>query len=160
VKKSWAELSIHQNALRWKSIVRHFPPAQFLAWKQLYENHVLRKEHWFDYVPVEPMQAFYQRASWLMDVYTGVLDCNLSTRLNTLDTWLWSKDLSEDIEKIQSVFKNKGFLYGHTRATPRAANCVLRFYRTEDGSVDFKKNQEYMLLISIIAKWPTATVSS
>ena len=133
-KKWWADFTI-----KWNSLVRHFPPEQFLAWKILYENYALRKEYWFDYVPIEPIQAFYQRLSWLVDVYVGILDCNLKTRLDELSNWSRNSKLRDDLKKIEDVFNAIGFSHGHTWGNPSAHNCVLRFWRKEDGSVDFTK---------------------
>jgi hypothetical protein len=139
VKRGWAELTINNNALMWKTIVRHFPPEQFLAWKKLYEDHALWKEHWFDYVPIEPIQAFYQRESWLIDVYAGVLDCNLNTRVNEYLNWIRVRELYNDREKIQDIFNKIRFSHGHNSGNPWMNNCVLRFRRTEEGGVDFTK---------------------
>lgn len=153
VKRGWAELTINNNTLMWKTIVRHFPPEQFLAWKKLYEDHALRKEQGFDYVPVEPIQAFYQRELWLVDIYAWVLDCNLAERINVLGKWLRQRELECDLNKIQDTFDSIGFVHGHTWGNPSAHNCVLRFWRTEEGGVDFTKKPRIYVIDFDQAKW-------
>ena len=137
----------------WKTIVRHFPPVQFVAWKKLYENYTLRKGYGFDYVPIEPIYAFYQRESWLIDVYVWVLDCNLNTRVTELNNWLWVHELLDDLRKIKRIFNAVGFSHGHTWRNPGAQNCVLRFRRTEEGGVDFTKKPRIYVIDFDQAKW-------
>jgi hypothetical protein len=86
--KTGSETTLIWLKLKEKSILRHIKPSAFLAWQKIYENYKLWQENKFDYVPIEPIQSYkLDTKKGLVDVYSGVLDLNLSKWLYITDSF-------------------------------------------------------------------------
>lgn len=132
--KTGSETTLLGGQLLEKSIVRHIEPAAFLAWQKIYDNYEIWQDTGFDYVPVEPIQAYrFRKDKGIVDVFSGVLDLNLDEWLER--TSLFKKELEEQRDKIRAVVDGQKINHGHIHER----NFVLSFFRKEDGSPDFSK---------------------
>lgn len=138
--KTGSETTLIGGQLKGKTIIRHLQPEAFLAWQKLYEDHVLWQQAGFDYVPIEPIQSYRLNKKGLVDVYSGVLDLSLGAWEQMTDDF--GKELTADQIKIQSILKKQNVKHGH----PHVDNFCLRFFRDENGSVDFSKKPRIYLI--------------
>jgi hypothetical protein len=138
--KTGSETILLGGSLKGNTIIRRIEIKPFLTWKKLYENHDLWKAEGFDYVPVEPIQSFKTHKDGLVDVYSGVLDL-------TYDAWEklggdFFPDLTKDRDKIKKVLRDNVIVHGH----PHENNFCLRFWRDQNGEVDFSKKPRIYLI--------------
>lgn len=126
--------------LKGKAMIRHIKPEAFLTWQKVYEDYSLWQENGFDYVPIEPIYSYHLNKDGLVDVYSGVLDCNLEEWGTKWYTYLTK--LHDKKEKIINVLKKANILHGHTHDM----NFCLRFFRDEKGGVDFSKEPRIYLI--------------
>jgi len=132
--KTGSETTLIGGELKGKSIIRHIQPEAFLAWQKIYENYQTWEEAGFDYVPIEPIQAYrFDEEKKLVDVFSGVLD------LSFIDwrtmTSMFEAELYSQKSKIEEVLATNKVMHGHLHDN----NFVLSFFRNEDGSVNFNK---------------------
>ncbi|MFA6094952.1 MAG: hypothetical protein WC757_03655 [Candidatus Paceibacterota bacterium] len=139
-EKTGSELTVVGGDLRSKTIIRHIESESFIVWEKLFENHSLWKGEGFDYVPVEPIQAFKLSKDGLIDVYSGVLDLNLDEWKGMDGTFI--TELKQDKEKIVAVLAKVGLNHGHYHD----GNFCLRFFRNENGVVDFNRKPRLYLI--------------
>lgn len=138
--------------LRGKVIIRHFDMRHFLEWKKLYDDFDFWKESGFEYVPIEPIVSFSKRKNGLIDVYSGVLDMSLEQWKQTSSEW---KDaLKKTKDGILSALQSIGFDHGHAHDR----NFCLRFFRNEDGGIDYGKKPRLYLIDFEMAKFSRKTV--
>jgi hypothetical protein len=140
LEKTDSETTLIGGELKDKSIIRKIRPENFLAWQRVYEDHKAWKLAGFDYVPIEPIQSFKLRKDNLIDVYSGILDL-------TLDNWMrisgkYIRELKQEMDKILEVLSTMKIDHGH----PHENNFCLRFYRDENGNVDFNKKPRIYLI--------------
>ncbi len=131
--KTGSTTTLVGGKLKNKAIIRRIKPAAFLAWQSAYENYQLWQEKGFDYVPVEPIMAYRLNKEGSVDTATGVLDLSLDKWLNK--TNLFKIELEKQKERIKNVITQAGIQHGH----PWDGNFCLRFFRQENGDVDFTK---------------------
>ncbi|MEK7628401.1 MAG: HEAT repeat domain-containing protein [Patescibacteria group bacterium] len=131
--KTGSETTLVGGPLKNHLIVRHIPADAFLAWKKLFEGHILWRAAGFDYVPIEPIQSYRLNRKGLVDVYAGVLDINLQQWLDMNGTF--RADLYEQEDKILKVLRSQTINHGHAHRH----NFVLRFFRKENGEPDFTR---------------------
>jgi hypothetical protein len=133
-KKTGSETILLGKTLMGRIILRRIRPDSFLAWKKAFENEDVWHNNGFDYIPVEPIQSFRLNKNGLVDVSTLVLDCDL-------DKWLmigggFVDELYIEKEKIKDVLAQLSIIHGHLYHNK---NFCLRFFRNEDGSIDFDR---------------------
>ncbi|MDO8482490.1 MAG: hypothetical protein Q7S86_01565, partial [bacterium] len=128
------------GSLKDNTIIRHIEPISFVAWQRLFEDHEMWESVGFDYVPIEPIQSFKFNKEGVVDVFSGVLDLSLETWQNMTDDFV--ADLHTDQEKIIEVLDKNNIDHGH----PSTANFCLRFFRDEEGNVDFKTKPRLYLI--------------
>jgi hypothetical protein len=129
--KDGSKTTLLGAGLRNRLIIRHITPASFLAWQRAYEDYPMWQRYGFDYVPIEPIQKFRLNKEGLVDVFSGVLDCNLRYWEKIGGDFM--KELTIEKIKIEEVLKENNIVHGHTNG----GNFCLRFYRDEKGQVDF-----------------------
>ncbi|MBI3633980.1 MAG: hypothetical protein HY226_06875 [Candidatus Vogelbacteria bacterium] len=139
-EKTGSGTTLLGGRLKGKSIVRHIEPQAFLAWQKIYEDEALWRQKGFDYVPIEPIQSFRLNKNGLVDVYSGVLDLNLETWLEMTD--MFAMELVDAKLKILSLLERNRFNHGHVHDR----NFSLRFFRDENGRVDFTKKPRLYLI--------------
>lgn len=138
--KTGSETTLLGGELKNKTIIRHMEAASFLVWKNLFENYELWQQSGFDYVPIEPIQSYKSGESGLVDVFSGVLDLSLRQWSDRSDKFI--SELKDQKKKILDVL-NK------TQTSHRDAhdgNFCLRFFRDENGNVDFHKTPRLYLI--------------
>ncbi|MCX6757787.1 MAG: hypothetical protein NTZ44_02825, partial [Candidatus Nomurabacteria bacterium] len=138
--KSGSGTTLVGGELKDKTIIRHITPKAFLSWQKIYENYSIWKTSDFDYVPIEQIQSYKLNKNGLVDVYSGVLDLNLGSWINKTD--IFKKELEEQREKIIEVLRKLKIEHGH----PHEENFCLRFFRDENGKVDFNKTPRLYLI--------------
>jgi len=138
--KTGADLTLIDGPLKDKVVDRHMGPRAFRTWQRLYEDHQLWRSERFDYVPIEPIVSYRLDRNGLVDTYSGVLD--LSLRDWGAMTNEFVPELYYDCERINSALKKSGAQHGHTHT----GNFCLRFYRDQEGKIDFgRKPRVYMI---------------
>lgn len=138
--KTGSETTLIGGNLKGKTIIRHLMPTAFLTWQKLYEDYPLWRREGFDYVPIEPIQSYRLNQKGLVDVYSGVLDLNLSSWKEMTDDF--ARELDSDRNKIVSVLDKQDIRHGHTNN----GNFCLRFFRDKNGNVDFNKKPRLYLI--------------
>lgn len=126
--------------LKSNTIIRHMELKPFMVWQKLYEDYELWKDAGFDYVPIEPIQSFKTKENGLVDAYSGVLDLSLRTWEDMSGDF--ASELEKDREKIRKVLRDNAMVHGH----PHDNNFCLRFFRNENGDVDFNKKPRIYLI--------------
>lgn len=126
--------------LKGKTIIRQIEPEAFLTWQSIYENYKLWQDNGFDYVPIEPIQAYHLDSQGLVDVYSGVLDLSLGQWENIEKKFI--PELRDQQQKILAVLDQEHVVHGHTHD----GNFCLRFFRDEAGHVDFNKTPRLYLI--------------
>ena len=134
--------------LKDNTIIRHIEFQPFLTWQKLYEDHNLWKNVGFDYVPIESIQSFKINKDGLVDVYSGVLDLSLASWEKMTDDF--AAELDKDRDKIKKVLRDNAIIHGH----PHDDNFCLRFFRDENGNVDFNKKPRIYLIDFDMAESP------
>lgn len=138
--KTGSETTLFGGRLKYKTILRHIKPQNFLVWQKLYEGHALWKSSGFDYVPIEPIQAYHLNKKGLVDVFSGVLDLSFGMWKNMAGEFC--DELQADKEKILATLKNQNLAHGHSHNE----NFCLRFFRDPQGNVDFTKKPRLYLI--------------
>ncbi len=139
-EKDGSTTTLLGGPLKDKTIIRHIKPQAFLMWQKLYEDYALWAYAGFDYVPIEPIQSFRLNNNGLVDVYSGVLDLNLSAWEAMTDDFVPA--LKKDCENILKVLNKARVNHGHMHK----GNFILRFFRDSSGNVDFtKKPRAYLI---------------
>ena len=140
LEKDGSETTLIGGSLHGKTIVRHLELEPFLAWQKLYENAELWRENNFDYVPIEPIQSFRLNKEGLVDVYSGVLDISLGVWSGI--TTKFVEELELERRRIIIILHKINFSHGHSHEY----NFCLRFWRDENGMVDFTKKPRIYLI--------------
>ena len=140
-EKTGSGLTLLGGELKDNTIIRHIEPEAFLSWQKLYEDHELWKNAGFDYVPIEPIQSFKVNKDDLVDVYSGVLDLSYAW-WTQISAGSFSDELQKDHDSILKVLKEQKVDHGHTHEQ----NFCLRFFRDENGNVDFNKKPRMYLI--------------
>lgn len=122
------------------TIIRHITPEAFQTWQKLYENYNVWQETGFDYVPIEPIQSYKLSASNQVDVFSGVLDLSLEEWEGK--TKMFRSELEDQKNKILGVLQQLGIKHGHAHES----NFCLRFFRKQDGTIDFTKTPRLYLI--------------
>ena len=131
-EKTGSGTTLVGGKLKDKAIVRHIKPKAFLAWQRLYEDYTLWQNAGFDYVPIEPILSYRLNKEGLVDVFSGVLDLNLS---KWEKTDMFTDKLQQQKDKILEVLDTLNIQHGHAHEQ----NFCLRFFRDENGGIDFKR---------------------
>jgi len=131
--KTGSETTLIGGRLKDKTIIRHIDPVAFSSWQKIYESHDFWKSQGFDYVPIEPIQSYKVAKDGYIDVYSGVLDISLFDW--KIDTDKYAIELDRQKDKIISALGKLKFDHGHSHDD----NFCLRFFRDENGKVDFGK---------------------
>lgn len=132
-EKNGSALTLLGGELKDKVVYRHITAHSFLAWKTAYESTELWKNAGFDYVPIEPILTYsLNKKSWV-DVASGVLDVSLNTWM--YNTSLFVGELQEKRTKIKDILRSQNIDHGH----PHEGNFCLRFWRKENGELDFTR---------------------
>ncbi len=126
--------------LKDKAIFRHIAPEAFSSWKEAYENHEVWKSAGFNYVPIEPILSFHQNKNGLIDVASGILDISFKSWEKMSGDF--SQELDKEKKKIITILNESGIVHGH----PHDGNFCLRFFRKENGDVDFSKKPRIYLI--------------
>ena len=145
--KTGSETTLLGGALKGKTIIRHINPESFLVWQRLFEDYKLWKDNGFDYIPLEPIQSFkLNQESSLVDVYAGVLDLNLHVWGKMTD--MFQVELEEQRKKILSILNGVGGLRYADKGIEHAhkQNFCLRFFRDDDGGIDFNRTPRLYLI--------------
>jgi hypothetical protein len=132
-EKTGSEMTLIGGELKEKAILRHIEPGAFLTWQRLYEDHAAWKKFDFEYVPIEPILSYRLNKSGFVDVVSGVLDINSSDWLNKVP--LFKEELQGQKRKIIDVLTQLDVKHGHAHSK----NFCLRFFRQENGEIDFKR---------------------
>ena len=126
--------------LKGKTIIRHITPNALLTWQGLFEDHDFWKKQGLDYVPIEPIHSFKLKKNGLVDVYSGVLDLNLDSWRNMGGDFI--EELEQDKVNIIRSIDKRHIEHGHTHE----GNFCLKFYKDENGHVDFSKKPRIYLI--------------
>jgi hypothetical protein len=140
LKKSGSGTTLIGGELKDKVIFRHITPTAFLSWQEVYEDHEMWKKAGFDYVPIEPIVSFRMDKEGLVDVASGVLDLSLNSWIGMSGDF--SRELIKQKEKIKNILTEAGIKHGH----PHGDNFCLRFFRKENGDVNFNKMPRIYLI--------------
>ncbi len=152
-EKTGSGLTLIGGELKDKTIIRHIKPEAFMTWQKLYEDYAEWKEASFDYVPIEPIQSYKLNKEGLVDVYSGVLDLNLSDWADK--TEIFVDELREQKDKIIKVLNKLKIKHGHSHER----NFCLRFFRDEKENVDFKRVPRlYMIDFDLAVSSPNQLV--
>lgn len=139
-KKTGSGLTLVGGELKDKVIFHTIVPDAFLNWQKAYEDHELWRRAGFDYVPIEPIFSFHHNKNGMVYVASGVLDISLEEWGDMGGNYL--HDLYEQKEKILKTLNASGIIHGH----PWNGNFCLRFFRKENGDVDFNKMPRIYLI--------------
>ncbi|MFA6566510.1 MAG: hypothetical protein WCT48_07245, partial [Candidatus Paceibacterota bacterium] len=139
-EKTGFETTLIGGELKGKTILRQMTPEQFTVWQELYENHDLWKKAGFDYVPIEPIQSFKVNKNGMLDVASGALDLSFESWRNLSGDF--SEELDKDRKALLKVLIDNAFMHGHQHGN----NFCLRFWRDENGHVDFAKKPRLYLI--------------
>ncbi len=126
--------------LKNKVIFRHIAPEAFFSWQEAYENQAIWKRAGFNYIPIEPIISFHQNKDGVVDVASGILDISFGDWEKMSGDF--SEELSKEKTKIIEVLNGAGIIHGH----PHVRNFCLRFFRKENGDVDFQKMPRIYLI--------------
>lgn len=137
--KTGSETALLTGSLLGKLIIRKINLEPFLAWQKAYELYDVWRSEGFDYVPIEPIQSFRLNKKGGVDVFTGVLDINLKSWEKRTDKW--KDELKEKSNKIFEILSRLGIVHGHP-----LDNFVLRFFRDENGDVDFEREPRVYMI--------------
>ena len=139
-EKTGSDLIVVGGELKNKVIFHSITPDAFLNWQKAYEDHELWHRAGFDYVPIEPIFSFHYNKNGMVDVASGVLD--ISLRQWEKMSGYYINDLYRQREKIMETLNSLGIIHGH----PKGDNFCLRFFRKENGDVDFNKKPRIYLI--------------
>jgi len=126
--------------LKDKVIVRHIEPEAFLAWQKIFEDHEVWRKAGFDYVPIEPIVSYRLNKTGMVDVFSGVLDLSLHEWGRKSDKF--REELETQKYNIKKVLEDLHIAHGHTHD----GNFCLRFFRDENGKVDFNRAPRVYLI--------------
>jgi len=149
--KTGSGLTLIGGELKNNTIIRHIKPEAFLEWQKLFENYELWKQNGFDYVPIEPIQSYRLNENGLVDVYSGTLDLSLQEWEDLVAGGDGPKDcfiskfknaLVSEKYKIEVILNQAGVSHGHTHHF----NFCLRFFRNNEGNIDFKTKPRIYLI--------------
>jgi len=101
-EKTGSKTTLLGGSLIEKLIIRHINPKAFLAWQKIYENYQIWINNEFDYVPIEPIQAYRFNSDGLVDVFSGVIDLSL-TKWLVISGGMFENELLTQKDKIISV---------------------------------------------------------
>jgi len=131
--KTGSRTTLVGGSLKNKTIVREIEPRAFLTWQRAYEDYKVWQEAGFDYVPIEPIQLYALNKKGLVDVFSGVLDLSLDDWEAKTD--IFGVELEKQKYKILHVLEKLSITHGHTHER----NFCLRFFRDDNGKVDFNR---------------------
>ena len=140
-EKTGSSTTLLGGDLKGKTIVRSIEPKAFLAWQKLFESHELWKNNGFDYVPLEPIQSYRLNKDGLVDVFSGVLDLSLGDWQRKTNN-MFEAELSDQKAAILNVLGITGVEHGHAHND----NFCLRFFRDENGKVNFNRAPRLYLI--------------
>ena len=139
-EKSGSGTTLVGGELKNKVIFRHITADAFLSWQKAYESYNMWREAGFDYVPIEPIVSFRMNKDGLVDVASGVLDLSLKSWTGMSGNF--SRQLTTKASEILNVLTRANILHGHSHGD----NFCLRFFRKENGNVDFNKMPRIYLI--------------
>ena len=127
--------------LRYQALVRIIDDSCFLEWKRAYESAGLWKSLGFDYVPIEPILSYNKRKNGTTSCVTGMLDLNYDEWLSVSDGQFMT-EIESQKDKIDKGLRLLGIKHGHLNND----NYCLRFYRDEEGNIDFSKTPKIIVI--------------
>jgi len=139
-EKTGSKTTLIGGELKGKTIIRQIEPDAFMTWERLYDDHKLWKGAGLDYVPIEPIQSFKLDREGLVDVFSGVLDLSFRAWSDMGGEFL--SELKQDRQRIVDILQAQGIKHGHTHDD----NFCLRFFRDENGKVDFSRKPRIYLI--------------
>ncbi|MCR4313961.1 MAG: hypothetical protein NUV84_01800 [Candidatus Uhrbacteria bacterium] len=142
-EKTGSETTLLGGTLKEKIIIRHIEPKAFLAWQKIFEDYHSWQDAGFDYVPVEPIQSYRLGKDEKVNVYSSVLDLSLYQWKNMTNDF--ATELNKDLRRIKEVLKKLNITHGHTGHT-HEGNFCLRFFRDQEGHVDFSRKPRLYLI--------------
>ena len=139
-KKSGSGTTLVGGELKDKVIFRHITADAFLSWQKAYEDFNMWREAGFEYVPIEPIVSFRMNKDGLVDVASGVLDISLNSWIGMSGNF--SRQLATEATEILNVLTKANIFHGHSHGN----NFCLKFFRKENGDVDFQKKPRIYLI--------------
>lgn len=146
--KTGSELTLLSGRFEGNCVMRKMNVYYYLQRRDLFEDFQLRKNHWFDYVPIEPILKVWKPDYNLnVNISTWVLDTNLRDWIGK--TSLYADELLKDRDKILDALKELWIDHGH----PHDENFCLKFQRNKDGSIDYTtKPRLYLIDFDAVGK--------
>ncbi len=141
-QKTGSETTLLGGKLKNKIIIRHIAPEAFLLWQRLYEDYELWRREGFDYVPIEPIQAYrFNRKDKMVEVASGVLDLNLYEWAYERKS-KFAKELLFEADKIEHILEKLNIRHGHVHY----GNFCLRFFRGKNGKPNLNRKPRVYLI--------------
>lgn len=138
--KTGSELTLLGGSLGGVVISRKIDADSFTAWQKAFENSDFWGKKGFDYTPIEPIIGFKSAKSCKVDVSCGVLDMSLAKY--EMMGGEFKHDLNLSAGKIERALVKMGVSHGHIHSW----NFCLRFFRNQDGHVDFSQSPRVYLI--------------